>query len=69
MFNVNTSKKQPSRKKPVPILVSKNIIELKGDFSDVAEVKPTAGTNSTVQAVSAVNTANECSSNIMFEIY
>jgi hypothetical protein len=69
MFNVNTSKKQPPRKKPVPILTGKNIIELKGDFSDVAKVRPTAGTNSTVQAVSVTNTDSECSSNIMFEIY
>jgi hypothetical protein len=69
MFNVNTSKKQPTRKKPVPMLTSKNIIELKGDLSDVAKVKPVTGTNSTVQTVSAIETANECSSDIMFEIY
>lgn len=69
MFNVNTSKKQPSRKKSIPILTSKNTIELKGDSNTTVEVKPTIDTNSIIQSVSAVNNVNECSSNIMFEIY
>ena len=68
MFNVDTTKKPRPIKKPIPVRINKNNIDLKGNSNVLAKVSPQVNNSGLVQSVSA-RPEQELDSSIMFEVY